>query len=246
MTTRVIAQASARMVRRLGVCATVLFIAAAGLLANPAHSAPKEAIGIHGYWKIDVRDPDGSLVNHVEFENGLCLGPVGGLGFPLGGDSALAVVLSGVSTTGGWEVWLGSPAVPAAPVGPACPLSPVVFLLEQSNDFLSVNGSCEVALGCFPTLNPPLLDPATSEFFTLAGQFTVPGSGSTTITAVGTAVYICFGIASKACVAGSGGGGGAQVTQFTGAYLTGIAPLPPPLTVVGGQSVSVNVQISFH
>jgi hypothetical protein len=37
----------------------------------PSTASPREGITVHGYWKIDIRNPDGSLVRHVEFENSL-------------------------------------------------------------------------------------------------------------------------------------------------------------------------------
>jgi hypothetical protein len=40
----------------------------------PAKTAPSgmnQDIQVSGYWKIDIRNPDGSLVKHVEFENSL-------------------------------------------------------------------------------------------------------------------------------------------------------------------------------
>jgi len=36
-----------------------------------ADAQTKEGIGVSGYWKIDVRNPDGTLASHTEFENAL-------------------------------------------------------------------------------------------------------------------------------------------------------------------------------
>jgi hypothetical protein len=36
-----------------------------------APSGTSEGIGVHGYWKIDVRNADGTLASHTEFENAL-------------------------------------------------------------------------------------------------------------------------------------------------------------------------------
>jgi hypothetical protein len=34
-------------------------------------SGPSEGIKVHGYWTIEIRNPDGSVVSHQEFENSL-------------------------------------------------------------------------------------------------------------------------------------------------------------------------------
>ncbi len=54
----------------------VAFLAAGSLRVGaqaPANGtrAPKEGITVHGHWTIDVRQPDGTLVTHREFENAL-------------------------------------------------------------------------------------------------------------------------------------------------------------------------------
>ena len=38
---------------------------------EPAPGAPREGIKVHGHWTIEVREPDGRLVSHREFENAL-------------------------------------------------------------------------------------------------------------------------------------------------------------------------------
>jgi hypothetical protein len=224
--------------------------------ASAAHAPAKgahEGIGIHGHWTIEVRNPDGTLARHVEFENGLCISQANGNQTTFeGGDQIIATLLAGATSIGGWEILLGSPAIPtgAAASGPACPLQ-AVYTLEQKNDASAtgVNGSgplCTLATNCFPNLNPPTLNAVLVNVVTLAGQFTVPGptTNSVTISAVGTSVGNCGGggsLTAQSCVSQF-----ASYFQFTGAYLTGVAPMPAAITVIGGQSVSVNVQFSFH
>jgi hypothetical protein len=200
-----------------------------------------EGIGVHGYWTIDVTNPDGTLARHVEFENGLCIGT---------GDQVMARLLTAGGTTGGWEVKLGNPTIPSgAATAHACSDlnfgNSLQFLLEQNNDFYSTSGTCAGVNALFPTVYcfPTLTAPTTGgSAVTLAGQFTVPaGTSSTQITAVGTAVSSCATLTGTQCVTE-----GTSTTDFTGAYLTGVAPMPAAITVVAGQSVSVNVQLSFH
>ena len=57
---------------------------------------PGEGITVHGYWTIDILDPDGTLVRHTEFENAL---------FGVG-NARIARVLARVSTWGPWGVSL--------------------------------------------------------------------------------------------------------------------------------------------
>ncbi len=78
--------------------------------AAEAKAAPRggqEGIKVHGRWTIDVKNPDGSLARHVEFENGLCVASQGG-----SGDVLLAGVLGGTNLIGGGIVEFGTPAVP--------------------------------------------------------------------------------------------------------------------------------------
>lgn len=62
---------------------------------NKEHAGgPHEGIKVHGHWVIDVRNPDGTLVTHREFENGL-IGP-----------AVLANVLARQNSVGFWRVML--------------------------------------------------------------------------------------------------------------------------------------------
>jgi hypothetical protein len=58
-----------------------------------------EGIKVHGHWTIEVRNPNGTLVSHREFENSLTAGLNGG-------SQGLAVVLGHQATVGGWSVFL--------------------------------------------------------------------------------------------------------------------------------------------
>jgi hypothetical protein len=233
---------------------------------RPPAKGAHEGIGVHGHWIIDVKNPDGTLARHVEFENGLCTanGIPGSSGVP-SGDQFLAALLAGSSVIGGWEIQLGNPSIPTGAnpglpcqVGSSLALMPSAeFILEQNNDGYT-GANCPGTLTptgfyCFPTLNPPTLG-ANNAAVILAAQFTVPGSvPSTQITAVGTSLHSCaataqglngtVGVSPLNCLSNNVGENWAQ---FTGAYLTGVAPMPAAITVVAGQSVSVNVQLSFH
>jgi hypothetical protein len=66
--------------------------------ASDQTSGLSEELAIHGDWTIDIRNPDGSLVSHREFEN-LLTSP---------GKSTVAGILSGSQSAGGWSIGLVS------------------------------------------------------------------------------------------------------------------------------------------
>src|SRR5205807_2421379 len=66
--------------------------------ASEPKGAQMEGIKVHGHWIIDVRNPDGTLVTHSEFENAVTAQ----------GKDALAQYLARVSTVGLWQILLTS------------------------------------------------------------------------------------------------------------------------------------------
>ncbi|MFZ0340408.1 MAG: hypothetical protein WAL45_20455, partial [Terracidiphilus sp.] len=80
--------------------ATPATVAPVGQPAARAERRPggnHEGITVHGHWIIEVRNPDGKLVSHTEFENGLALH---------GGGALLAGFIGRVQTPGSWYVLL--------------------------------------------------------------------------------------------------------------------------------------------
>jgi len=57
---------------------------------------PGEGIKVHGHWTVEVKNPDGSLAQHVEFENSLVGGGAG--------DMILAQLLSGEVVIADWAI----------------------------------------------------------------------------------------------------------------------------------------------
>ena len=62
---------------------------------------PSEGITVHGHWTIEVRNPDGTLVESREFENALVST----------GDERIAEILARVWSVGGWMVSAGNTAL---------------------------------------------------------------------------------------------------------------------------------------
>jgi hypothetical protein len=102
--------------------------------ANKEHAGgPQEGIKVHGHWVIDVRNPDGKLVTHREFENAYLGGPF------------LSQILARQNAVGRW--FIGAGCLPytctigepdsSNPIGPGWDLT------------LSVSGSAFVLKGSF-------------------------------------------------------------------------------------------------
>src|SRR5436190_13796579 len=81
------------------------FIARATPPVNESQGAQQEGIKVHGHWTIDVRNPDGTLVTHHEFENGLET------------DNPLAMILGRSLTVGEWQIYLGASDGSPSPCG---------------------------------------------------------------------------------------------------------------------------------
>lgn len=126
-------------------------VSPANLPAAPAAQAPSkgshEGIAVHGYWVIDVRNSDGTLAKHLEFENQLCTSFSDGLSSQpiVGGDSILQSLLTGTASAGAWSIVVGAPDSTSASE-PNCAIAPYAFLTQQSVFAPSLYGTpdCQV------------------------------------------------------------------------------------------------------
>jgi len=210
----------------------------------------QEGIKVHGHWVIDVRNPDGSLAQHREFENSLVNG----------GPQVLSQMLAGAVVPGNWAVLLG----PSSGNGPC------------SNTYVPTGGTtsatseiCEVvqALTTAPGVGDCLQNicaagltitgPGTVSIL-LAG--TIVSNQTGTIGVVSTELAYCISPASAgaftttpapytvspaACVPAA-----TQSSSFTSTALTtvlkpGATPTPNPIPVTAGQTILASVTISF-
>ena len=67
-----------------------------------AHKGQHQGIKVHGHWAIEVRDPDGSVVRHVEVENSLVPG------FPLSYTTSTNAIPSGTENVPGGAAFLNA------------------------------------------------------------------------------------------------------------------------------------------
>ncbi len=202
-----------------------------------------EGIKVHGHWVIDVRNPDGSLVEHRDFENSL-----------QDKGEYLTELVSGYATFGGYVIGLSGNACPGALASgdTSC------YFIQNAT--LPTEG-CGPVLTCIGALSVGvnLKGVGTPAFsIMLSGSGAVPLAG--TITAVQTQAFPCYAAPSgssvpptsitsaspSGCVTGSFNenfDGFANV--FTGTTLTNAGGAPAPLAVTAGQLVQVTVTISF-
>jgi hypothetical protein len=214
---------------------------------KPSAKGQHEGIKVHGYWRIDVLDPDGKLVSHTEFENALTQGDPNGLS----GDFFLANLLTGnfllfqpalgteVVTIGVTTLQIGINTAGLSPPSSSGGLNTVNFLTTPT-------GPCG-GQGCLvPTtvaLNP------TKNQVTLSSSFPSTSSTTSTIAQVGTFVNLnTVQILGGSVSTTSGGTAYSFTSQTLNASSSCTNPATPPcaVQVQPGQTVSATVTLSFQ
>ena len=200
-----------------------------------------EGITVHGHWTIEVRNPDGKLVSHTEFENALA---------PSGGAALLAGLLAGTVTPGSWEVYLAddssgdNPLVIAeanSAAAAVCSKSLGGSIYQACYDTLSVTGS-QLGSGGAGILA------LSGDTVTFTGSASVPTSnyGGTAIAWVETAQAVCQPSNSpSACFDVNIANTPALTQPLTARNLDGVGSDPPAVQVSPGQAILVSVVISF-
>jgi hypothetical protein len=106
------------MTRRLTFASLVLVFIVGGSagIGTVAAQGQREGIKVHGHWTIDIRNPDGTLATHREFENAL----IKTSNFPGGwtGATLLAGWLSRATQPGRWQILLWGPGGTGIAGGP--------------------------------------------------------------------------------------------------------------------------------
>lgn len=124
-----------------------------------------EGITVHGWWTIEVKNPDGKVVAHREFENKLIGAPI------------LSDLLLGSAVPGGWDIFLGPGD------SGQFPLTIVTPTVVSGASLCSIAAvSCSATLVSAPSVGG----------FTLSGQFVnIPQGTAGSIINVSTDVYVC-------------------------------------------------------
>lgn len=213
----------------------LLGIASGAAAQTPQRPAgPSEGITVHGHWVIDVRNPDGSLASHNEFENELNT-------TINAGPSALAAILGRHVTVGQWVVRLGGGNGVGDQFGPCTTLT--------NNGTTTVASSCDIveptsawAADSKTIKNLTVGVPMTNLFRdfetgTVELSGFVTATSATQIGHVVTLVGLCAAnVLSTACSPALGLG---DVRGFTGRFLD--TPIVPAV----GQIIQVKVTLSF-
>ncbi|MGC2163925.1 MAG: hypothetical protein WA634_18635 [Silvibacterium sp.] len=206
-----------------------------------------EGITVHGWWTIEVRNPDGKVVSHMEFENSL----------QSSGAQMLSAMLLGYNIPGGWTVDLASNTqgvtgpcapLPSSPTLTACLLggslispTPAAFVDATSACGVGApNGPISATGPCFP------LSIASYGTGLIFSGTAVAASTTLSITDVFLDPLTCPGnhvestvttVSPSTCASG--------LVEDVGSLTHATLPTPVQITAVG-QLIAVTVQISFQ
>lgn len=201
----------------------------------PAPKKPgQEGIKVHGHWVMDLKDKDGKVIEHRDFQNSLDRN---------NGTNLLIDLLTGVTVGGNMEI----DAIKSGSGGILGNSGVLYTMLPPGTNVSSVACAGSTGLGssrfCFPNLTTTTQhDPVDSAgSLILHGQFTA--SADVVIDTVQTRNGGCFvtsgDFGPAQCAAGTNLPQYAQnIFVFTGTGIT-------PLTVLSGQTLAITVTISF-
>lgn len=235
-----------RNVRAALVFCLCLLLGVAAYGQSVAPAKPARGIKVHGYWNIDVKNPDGTLADHREFENALVT--------PYGGDAMLSQLLLGSLVPGDFSVIItGANLCGNTPcMMLSTSTGPTNHYNQCTNNSVVGTYLCTYGLA----VNYVAATATTPAGIVLFGNLTATGAG--TITAVGTGIGSCPAAAvttttppttfsSKTtapnCAAYTGTATVAQFLQFTATTLP--AAGVSQMQVNAGQLVQITVTIGF-
>lgn len=230
---------------------------------KPPAKGQREGITVHGHWTIEVRDPDGRVATHREFENSFVDSDVlAKLLVHASTAGGLSITLLGTCGTITYPNYLSSTPIPPGGTytGPGCVLyesdSPAFTapfytgnLLNRTQvpNFLGTN-SFGYGVDC-GNGNPNCYGVLSASYvpgvavITLQGTAQLPATaGVGSISAVYANIYTCAPSNSPSDCANDQY---APTGVFSGSFTLTGTTLPSSVPVSGGQSVSVTVQISF-
>ena len=201
--------------------------------ASSRGGGQKEGIKVHGHWTIDVRNPNGTLVTHYEFENGLV--PANGLASFLG--RAKAAGKWAIMLSSNYDVMSGRGEPHPCKLPPGIPIFPG----GTNSALCTISESPTIAnnLGLFNSLRVSV--PASNE--PNAGALVLTGTATagfdTHIYHVETYLEACEpDVTPSSC-------GATRVDFINRGFNMTRATLAQPVHVVPDQIIQVTVIISF-
>jgi hypothetical protein len=214
---------------------------------KPRSKGLNTGVKVHGHWTIEVRNPNGRLASHTEFENAL----------QPQGQQALAAILWGY-TPGDWAIVLdGASGDTQLPCAGQITGGQAPCIIGESGDAFATNcgGGLPAGLSnsqCFPTLTIGDDSSHTGSSLSLGG--TVTASATSVVSDVRTYLDVCSFSSTPTACAGGGSAPILEAFEFTAATLPaqgsgscgGTGQLPCAVNVSAGQTVSVSVVISFQ
>jgi hypothetical protein len=200
-----------------------------------SNGANHVGVEMHGHWVIDVKNPDGTIAEHRDFENTIT-------GY---GQELLVGLMSGYVVPSDYGIFLqaasNSSPTPCAPVTSGftgCGIVRSLTTLPASA--LCPNFTCFTSL----TYAANLVDNTTSgSTFTLAGNFTASQAG--TISSVTTMYGTCTPNIGTATALSTVSPSTCSTTAGSGGYRTVSQATITTVNVVASQIVQVTVTISF-
>jgi len=184
-------------------------------LKSHAPGAAKEGIKVHGHWTIDIRNPDGKLVERREFNNAL----------EPGGGESLGGLLQRTHKMGEWKIVFGSANPPCLFNSETTSYCHIFAPNTQSGPASDPNA--------FKTLTTESQGYPTMATV-LSGTATAARTGA--IDLVSTSLSKCAYDTQGVCNPNLLGNGFGVFTRTT---------LATPINVVAGQIIQVTVVISF-
>ena len=180
----------------------------------------EQGIKVHGHWVIDVKDKDGKVVDHRDFQNSLASGS---------GPQLLALLLSGAATPSNFGIDVGQAG------------AQFYHLFPTGNNASHVNCPVvDIAASCVPSLTVNFPVVAGNTLIVLQGQFTA--ISAVTVNTVSTAIGFCNPSPSPTTISPSTCANNplaAGVLPFTAATVASA------LAVAAGQTLAVTVTLSF-
>jgi hypothetical protein len=211
--------------------------------SEPQRGGNHEGIKVHGHWTIEVKNPDGKLVSHTEFENSLVSS----------GTTTLSSLLLGESSTGGYEVILTGASVESGPCPAIASGATACYLVGSLVSPLpAAFGDINTECGGTGFTNQIT---ATGPCFPLTAS-AVSGGIAVSGTAVASTTMSIAGVSFEPLTCGAGGAPAqGQNTASPNLCAQGSvlseplthATLATPVTIsAAGQLISVNVQLTFQ